>query len=90
MIEGQMGGEFFTPMRNWSGSMRRPACLRSGAVRMWGRSLTGDNSDTVRNIVATVSQQLSTQWEDNYPLSEWTIPVLMEKDDEIRECGRDN
>jgi hypothetical protein len=49
---------------------------------MWGRSLTGYNPDTVGNIVATVSQQLSTQWEDNYPLSEWTMPALMEKDNE--------
>jgi hypothetical protein len=90
MIEGQMGGEFFTPMRNWSGSMRRPVCFRSGSVRMGGRSLTGHNPDGVWKIVPAVSRQLSKQCGDNYPLSEWTIPVLMEKDDEIRECGRDN
>jgi hypothetical protein len=88
MIEGQMGGEFFTPMRNWSGSMRRPACLRGGSVRMWGRSLTGHNPDAVGNIIATVSQQLSTQWEDNYPLSEWTILIPMKTMMELEECPK--
>ena len=70
--------------------MRRPACLRSGAVRMWGRSLTGHNPDSVWTIVRAMSRQLSTQWEDNYPLSEWTIPVPMETMMELKECGREN
>ena len=62
--------------------------MRNGSARMWGRSLTGNNPDTVGNIVATVSQQLSTQCVDNYSLSEWTIAVLMEKDPEtVNEKG---
>lgn len=39
--------------------------LGSGAVRMRGRFLTEHNSDTVGNVVTTVSQQLSTQWVGN-------------------------
>ena len=70
--------------------MRRPTCLRSGSVRMWGRSLTGHNPDSVWKIVSTVSRQLSTQCVDNYPLSEWTIPVPMETMMELEEYGREN
>ena len=50
-------------MRNWSGSMRRPACLRNGLARMWGRSLTGHNPDSVWTIIQAMYKKMGCHFE---------------------------